>query len=346
MAVWGATGQAGPFPTRASAAPAAGDPHGRRAVPPLSAEDAAVWERYYTAMSEEIRRPGRTYGAIECQQLFQLHLQLALAGRRQPLLQQPLLAQCHATWTEVGRARLLFIAACALGLRLCWHVAQDEHSMVVDLHGSVRTVISNSSIITIIIIIMDVTPACRCRCVPQIAREQVTTSSWQKDVAAAFQSLGYDTELEHKLHGGLLSIDIAVRPPQDAARKAVAQQQQRGRRSRGASTAPGTGRGDKGATGRMYHVEYDGLFHFTRNAPYGNGQMMIGDTVLRDYMLTALGCNLVTIPWFEWAEACRSEEAKAAYLRAKLQAAEKAAQRRGPGAAKASALAGVLDSFL
>jgi hypothetical protein len=71
-------------------------------------------------------------------------------------------------------------------------------------------------------------------------------------------------------------------------------------------------------------IEYDGSYHYTRSKPY----RVLGDSLLRAWLLTACGFAVVNVAWFEWAALEENEEAKATYLGAALVRALRAMVKR------------------
>ncbi|KIZ04722.1 hypothetical protein MNEG_3241 [Monoraphidium neglectum] len=76
--------------------------------------------------------------------------------------------------------------------------------------------------------------------------------------------------------------------------------------------------------GAALALEVDGPWHFTANQPYKR----LGSTLLRDRLLAAEGFTVVSVPFYEW-EALTSNQARGAYLQAKLDAAADAAAAGG-----------------
>jgi len=61
-------------------------------------------------------------------------------------------------------------------------------------------------------------------------------------------------------------------------------------------------------------IEVDGPYHYARGT-----REPLGSTLLKRRQLRDLGMRVVTVPYWEWEETCGREEARADYLRAKIE---------------------------
>ena len=123
-----------------------------------------------------------------------------------------------------------------------------------------------------------------CRAAFVKAGAQVIESKFQTDVSQALERMGLAVEKEYRVPKSGYSIDIRVR-------KISAQ---------ASSEAQG------------WAVEVDGPSHFL------SCKSPTGATLIKRRHLELLGYNVVSVPYWEWAETRQNEKAQEAYLRSRL----------------------------